>query len=94
MDVYEQTWNQNLAKKQELFSDSSTSIINFGSTLLPPDDDDDDGYHVTLEEADEENFSVLDESLVENTVQILKGSSSNDPVFQVNWDGCYSSPDS
>lgn len=93
MDVYEQTWNQNLAKKQELFSDSSTSIINFGSTLLPPDDDD-DGYHVTLEEADAENFSVPDESLVENTVQILKASSSNDPVFQVNWDGSYGSPNS
>lgn len=88
MVIYEQICSQMTAKTQEISSNLAPSIIKFG-----PSSPVDNGCYVTLEASHSENFFVPDETLVESTIQMLKNSRPNDPMFHINWDGCFGSED-
>lgn len=67
---------------QSWFNSSSAgpSVINFGSSLETCDD-----YYVTLQ-GEDGNEVVPDKSLVDSTIEMLKGAQPSDPIFQVDWD--------
>lgn len=89
MAVYMQHKNKKVMKTENLLTGTTSTLINFGPSSPIHDDD----YYVTLE-ADAGNFFLPDESLVESTIEMLKNARPNDPIFQINWDGCCGSPDS
>lgn len=88
MAVYNQNKNKKVTMAGDLLNGSPSTLINFGAFSLINDD-----YYVTLED-DAGNFQLPNESLVESTIQMLKNAKPNDPIFEMNWDGRCSSPDS
>lgn len=70
---------------QSWFSSSAPSVINFGSSSSSSQTYDD--YYVTLQGDDGGNeLAPPDKSLVDSTIEMLKGARPGDPIFQVDWD--------
>ncbi|XP_019168805.1 PREDICTED: high mobility group B protein 10-like [Ipomoea nil] len=71
---------------QSWFSSSAPSVINFGSSSSSSSQTYDD-YYVSLQGGDDGNELVPpDKSLVDSTIEMLKGARPGDPIFQVDWD--------
>nr|GMD03448.1 putative high mobility group B protein 11 isoform X2 [Ipomoea batatas] len=69
---------------QSWFSSSAPSVINFGSSSSSSQTYDD--YYVTLQGDDGNEIAPPDKSLVDSTIEMLKGARPGDPIFQVDWD--------
>ncbi|XP_071695171.1 putative high mobility group B protein 11 [Rutidosis leptorrhynchoides] len=59
-------------------------VVDIGQSGFVQNDDD---YHVALQpDDDDEIVRVLNESVVQKTVGLMKNARPNDPIFQINWD--------
>ncbi|PIN10059.1 HMG box-containing protein [Handroanthus impetiginosus] len=80
MATYMQQKDKPSVKSQSLFSNPTSSIINFSASSKT-----DDVYHVTVED-DRENFHSPDQSMVQLAIEVMKNAHSNDSIFQIDLD--------